>query len=192
MLVYLVRHAQSEENAMDLSSRLSEAEFNALLRRSPEAALTPRGIEQAHAVAATLADKGIERLYTSPFFRTRSTAAVIAERLGIAPEVVDDLREVLPPASIRRRGIRSLRRFWLTSYARMLWPRGEDTWLAGYRRARRAFAHVTGTPAEAVLVVSHVGMISLLLLIARRRSDWRVLQRNLGNGGISLIVSRAP
>lgn len=190
MRVYLVRHAQSEENALDMRRRMSVDDFNAILRRSPEAGLTPLGVVQAHAVAAALADKGIARLYTSPFFRTRSTAAVIAERLGIEPEIVDDLREVLPPAIERRRSHKSLRRFWVHSYLRMLWPRGEETWLAGYRRARRAFLHITAEPADSVVAVSHRGLIGLMIVVAQRRPGWRVVQRDLSNGGVSIIASR--
>jgi probable phosphoglycerate mutase len=189
--VYLIRHAQSEENALDLKRRMTGEDFNEILRRSPDAALTPLGVQQAHAVAAALADRGIERLYASPFFRTRSTAAVIAQRLGLEPELVDDLREVLPQPSDRRKGSQSLRRFWLRSYARMLWPRGlEESWLDGYRRARRAFAHITAAPAESVAAVSHRGLLSLLLLVAQRHSRWRVVQRDLRNGGVSIIQSR--
>jgi probable phosphoglycerate mutase len=190
MRVYLVRHAQSEENILDLRRRMTADDFNRILRRSPDVALTPLGLEQANTVAASLADKGIEQLYTSPFIRTRSTAAVIAQRLGLEPEVLDDLREVLPAPSQRRRGPRSLRRFWVTSYARMLWPRGEETWATGYQRARRAFGHITGGQAQTVLAVSHRGMIALLLLAARRTPSWRVVQRDLSNGGVSIVVSR--
>lgn len=190
MRVYLVRHAQSEENVLDLRRRMSADDFNEILRRSPESALTPLGVRQAHAVAATLADRGIERVYTSPFFRTRSTAAVIAEQLALEPEIVDDLREVLPQATVRHPAERSLRRFFVTSYVRMLWPRGEETWLSGYRRARRALAQISAGPADSVLAVSHRGLIGLLLLAAQRRPGWRVVRRDLTNGGVSIIASR--
>ncbi|HWQ12250.1 MAG TPA: histidine phosphatase family protein [Roseiflexaceae bacterium] len=191
MRVYLIRHAQSEENILDLKRRTTLEDFNAILRRSPEVALTPLGMRQAQAVAASLAGVGIERLYTSPFVRARSTAAAIGAALGLEPVVLEELREVLP--QIRERPLQpaSLRRFFVRSYVRMLWPRGlEETWLSSYRRARLALNHITATPAEAVAAVSHRGLIGLLLLAARRRRGWRVIQRDLSNGGISIIASR--
>jgi broad specificity phosphatase PhoE len=192
MRVYLIRHAQSEENVLDLRVRTSIEDYNAILRRSPEAALTPLGVQQAHAVAHDLLGRGIERLYTSPFVRTSSTAAVIGEALGIEPVVVVELREVLPqeapPGAVEAAA--SLRRLFVRSYLRMLWPRGlEETWLSSYRRAAVAWRHITAQPAEAVAAVSHRGLISLLLLAAQRQG-WRVVQRDLANAGVSIVASR--
>jgi broad specificity phosphatase PhoE len=188
--IYLIRHAQSEENILDLKRRATREDFNAILRRSPEVALTPLGVRQAQAVAAALAGKRIERLYTSPFVRTRSTAAAIGAALGLEPELLEDLREVLPQARESRRGPSSLRRHFVRSYVRMLWPRGlDESWLSGYRRARRAFHHITAVPAEAVAAVSHRGLIGLFLLVARRRRGWHVIQRDLSNGGISIVAT---
>lgn len=190
MRVYLVRHAQSEENILDLRRRTTVEDFNAILRRSPEVALTPLGVQQAHAVARWLAGQGIERLYTSPFVRTRSTAEVIGAALGLEPEVVDELREVLPQAGGHTGRPASLRRLFVRSYLRMLWPRGlEETWLSGYRRAAAAWQHITAQPAEAVAAVSHRAAISLMLIVAGRRG-WRVLRRDLSNGGVSVVVPR--
>lgn len=192
MRVFLIRHAQSEENILDLRRRTNVEDYNAIVRRSPQATLTPLGVQQAHAVARDLADKGIERLFCSPFVRTHSTAMVIGTALGIEPEIVEELREVLPQAALPRGdATASLRRRFVRSYLRMLWPGGrEETWLSSYRRAIVAWRHITTQPAETVAAVSHRGLISLLLLAAQRRG-WRVVQSDLANGGVSLLVSRS-
>jgi len=59
------------------------------------------GRETAHQVADRLTSSAIAALYTSPSRRSRETIAPLAQRLGLSPEVVPDLRErelpVVPP-----------------------------------------------------------------------------------------------
>lgn len=58
--------------------------------------LAPEGHEQAEAVAQRLAaEESFARLFVTPLQRTQETAAPLAERTGLEPEVVPDLREVL-------------------------------------------------------------------------------------------------
>lgn len=192
MKVYLIRHAQSEENILDLRVRTTISDFNELLRRSHAAPLTPTGEQQARAVVERLAEARIERLYTSPFVRALSTATVLGEALGMTPQVVEELREVLARPLNETTRERSLRRLFLRSYIGMLWPRGaEETWLMGYRRAKVAWAKITAEPAQEVAAVAHRGLISLMLLGLRRNHCWQIVERNVGNGGISVVVRRA-
>ncbi len=62
--------------------------------------LTERGTEQARRVAERLAAerRPITELLVSPAVRARETAAPIAKRTGLEPQIVDDLLELrLPP-----------------------------------------------------------------------------------------------
>jgi 2,3-bisphosphoglycerate-dependent phosphoglycerate mutase len=70
----LVRHGQSEDNAQDLFSGL----------RDP--ALTPRGVEEAHAAGRALKDLGLDvsHAFTSKLRRAQQTLALILEELGRA------------------------------------------------------------------------------------------------------------
>ena len=56
--------------------------------------LSPAGEAQALAVADELAEEGLSGLYVTTLRRTHETAAPLAERTGLAPVVVPDLREV--------------------------------------------------------------------------------------------------
>ncbi|GAB4207850.1 MAG: hypothetical protein OHK0022_36590 [Roseiflexaceae bacterium] len=191
MKVFLIRHAQSEENILDLRTKTTFEEYNAVLRRSPAAALTPLGEQQASTVAERMARERIERLYSSPFQRALATAAVIGAATSLTPQIVDDLREVLPSPLDKPRRNSSLRRHFIRSYLRMLLPMpGDQNWAAGYRRARAAWATVTAEPAAEIALVSHRGLIGLILLSLRRSRHWRVLQRDLSNGGVSVVVRR--
>lgn len=47
--------------------------------------LSPEGIERAFALDSALADAGVTTVITTPFTRTRATAAPVAQRHGIRP-----------------------------------------------------------------------------------------------------------
>src|SRR5437867_12093992 len=79
--LYLVRHAQSEENTgQDLDTG--------------DAGLTKVGREQAQRLGERLAQQKIDAIYASPLGRTRQTAAAIADACGLDIRVTADLREV--------------------------------------------------------------------------------------------------
>ncbi len=189
MKVYLIRHAQSEENVLDLRVYTTINDFNNLVRRSHTAPLTSEGERQAYQVVKKLATARIERLYSSPFVRTLATARTIGAAFGLTPELVDDLREVLPRPMSERRRPGSLRRLLLQSYLEMFWPWGAgETWLLSYRRAQTVWAQLTSEPVTEMAIVSHRGLISLILFSLRHRRDWQVLTSDISNGGISIVT----
>ena len=57
--------------------------------------LAPEGHEQALVLAERLAGEDIHAVFVTPLRRTAETAAPLAERAGIEPMVVPELREVL-------------------------------------------------------------------------------------------------
>ena len=164
-----------------MRARISRIAFNDLLARSATAALTSLGEQQAHRVADRLANAPIERLYCSPFVRAYLTAQAIGERIGLEPQLLDDLREVLP----------RLGRLFVRSYLGMLVP-GEsgESWRDGYARARRAFATVTAQPAREVAAVAHRATIGLILFALDRDPAWRVISRDLSNAGVSIAIRK--
>ncbi len=193
MLVYLIRHAESEDNVVELNGkhRMSRADFNAFMQNAPHSPLTARGQEQAAALAQRLADVAFTRLYTSPLPRATATAAVLAEAQGLVPIVIEDLRELMPPPLRADSGEASLRRLFLGAYTTMLLsPASADRLAAALRRARAVWRKITAEPAEAVAVISHGWFITVLLLSLRFDRRWRILARDLANCGISLVVSR--
>jgi broad specificity phosphatase PhoE len=188
--VYLIRHAQSEENILDLRTRISRAAFNELLARSASAALTPLGEQQARAVADRLASAPIEQLFCSPFLRAHTTAQAIGARIGLEPQLLNDLREVLPRPLAGDAPSR-LGRLFVRSYLGMLVPGGSgETWQDGYARARRAFAAITAQPAREVAAVAHRATIGLILFALDRDPAWRVVSRDLSNAGVSIAIRR--
>jgi len=80
--------------------RHAEAETAETPDGSPaDPGLTPRGREQAHAVARWLARKPIDRILSSPARRARETAEATAIRTGLELKIDPRLREIDPEAS---------------------------------------------------------------------------------------------
>jgi probable phosphoglycerate mutase len=84
--ILLIRHGQSEPY-------LPGAPFP-LVDGHADPGLTPRGREQAELLAGRLAATRIDAIYVSTLRRTAQTAAPLAARLGLAPKVEPELREV--------------------------------------------------------------------------------------------------
>jgi len=81
-VIYIVRHGQDLDNA------------NKILNGERDEPLTPIGREQVKAAGARLQKKDIEFIYSSPTLRTRQTAEIIAEIIGIdevkiEPELIE-------------------------------------------------------------------------------------------------------
>src|SRR5579863_250147 len=66
----------------------------ALVGRTPGIGLSEKGRAEIAAVAERLAGEGIAALYASPLQRTRETAEIVGERLGLAVALHDDLIEL--------------------------------------------------------------------------------------------------
>jgi len=81
MRLFLIRHAQSANNALPESQRVEDPP------------LTEIGQQQAVALAESLVSAKLDRIITSPFRRSLQTTSYIARRLQLVPEVWIDLHE---------------------------------------------------------------------------------------------------
>jgi probable phosphoglycerate mutase len=82
----LIRHGESEPAHPDSPFPL--------VGGHADPGLAPEGREQAQRVGRRLANAGINVIYVTPLRRTVQTAEPLARRLGITPQVEEDLREV--------------------------------------------------------------------------------------------------
>lgn len=82
MRIYFTRHGESQAN-----------ELHQISNRGLVHPLTPKGREQAAALADKLQDCAITRIYSSPILRAIETSIIVADRLGVDYEVTDALRE---------------------------------------------------------------------------------------------------
>ncbi|AGM07712.1 histidine phosphatase family protein [Amycolatopsis keratiniphila] len=84
--IFLVRHGESApakgDNPFDLVDGQADPD------------LAPEGRDHAEQVGRRLADERISALYVTTLRRTPQTAAPLAAKLGLTPEVEPDLREI--------------------------------------------------------------------------------------------------
>jgi probable phosphoglycerate mutase len=81
MTIFFIRHG---ETTGDVENRYGGAYDDHL---------TERGRMQAEELAGKLSQKGIEVIFSSPFFRARETAEILAKKLGCEIMVKQHLRE---------------------------------------------------------------------------------------------------
>jgi probable phosphoglycerate mutase len=181
----LVRHA---ETAMTAERRYSG--------RS-DVPLSPRGAEQAAAVAGLVGSYGqpLVAVVTSPLTRCMQTARVLAGSCGNPPVVVDDdlvecdfgAWDGMTFAEVRTRFPAELSR-WLASTAAA--PPGGESMQAVAKRVRRCVARLRESyPAATIAVVSHVTPIKLMLRDALAASDAFLYRCYLDAAGLSIVDS---
>jgi 2,3-bisphosphoglycerate-dependent phosphoglycerate mutase len=84
--ILIIRHGESQAAYMDNPFPL--------VNGHADPALAENGREQAERLAERLAKYPIDAIYVTSLCRTAQTAAPLAERLGLTPQVEADLREV--------------------------------------------------------------------------------------------------
>lgn len=138
-----------------------------------EVGLSEEGVAQARAAARRLAGRGgISAVLSSPLRRARQTAEIVADELGRRPVVVDDDLRETDFGAWEGLTLEEARAAWPDEVAAWMNdpavapPGGEsftDT-LARMQRVRRRI--VERPPAGAVLLVTHVGAIKTLIVMA--------------------------
>jgi broad specificity phosphatase PhoE len=141
-----------------------------LAGRMPGVGMTERGRAEIAAVAERLAGEGIAAMYASPLQRTRETAEIVAERLGLPIEFRDDLIE-LDFGDWTGATFDSIRadprwRSWSQHRSLATIPRGE-TMRAVQFRAVEAILDIGDRHRDAAsIIVSHGDVIRAALVFA--------------------------
>jgi broad specificity phosphatase PhoE len=160
--IYLIRHAQSEGNA------------RRVFQGSCDYPLTPRGREQAQALARWLAALPLspQRIFTSPLKRAAQTAEILAACLGAdPPALLPELREY-HAGEIEGLTLDELGERFPEYLTRGLDERGDFSVYGGESRAsmhtrlKQFIARVQADHADQdILVVSHGGSLYQLLQV---------------------------
>lgn len=144
--------------------------------------LSEIGHEQAKLTAEHLGKVGFERLIVSPLRRTRETAAPIAERTGLEPEIRHEVSEVFDPSMP------------IEERRNMIGPFMASTWVEQNETLREWRARVVetllgiGKGGQDVVVVSHYVAISVA--IGAATGDDRVIPVPVGNTSITRVDVR--
>ena len=155
--------------------------------------LTEHGVEQARLAADRIAELGeLAAIYSSPLLRTRHTAQLTADRIGLPVTVLDGLVETdygrwdgYTLAEIRQKWPDELSR-WLADPAAA--PSDGEPFTDVVRRVRRARDRILREQAgKTVLLVTHVSPIKALMLLALDAPLSAVQRMYLSAASISVI-----
>lgn len=166
MQLYFVRHGETGGNV-------------AHRHQADKTLLTPRGVAQAKAAAATIETLGPTHLLTSQLVRAVETAEIIGQICGLIPETSVRFIELARPAHLYGYSHYSPRSVWFY----FLWyfglTKNGESYSALRARFLAAKAELAAYPPEAcVVVVSHAVFINLFLAhLCRERalSPWAAL-----------------
>jgi 2,3-bisphosphoglycerate-dependent phosphoglycerate mutase len=180
----LIRHGESEAANPDDPFPLVDGDA--------DPALDPSGRDQAQRLAGRLARSRIDAIYVTTLRRTAQTAAPLAARLGLTPQVEPDLREVFLgdwEAGLFRKMVAEQH-----PLAQRMWA--EERWdvIPGAEPASAFAARVGGAlrrvaaahPDQVVAVVVHGGVIGQALALAAGSRPFAFLGAD--NASISRLV----
>ena len=156
--------------------------------------LNEAGLRQAERLAERLASWSLDGVWSSPLLRARQTAAAVAERHGLEPQVLDDLVEVNfgPWEGMHLRTLRETENERLRLWMRDPFfhgPEGSETWEKIRERIERAVATLLQSGKERIVVVSHGGIMRALfavLLGLDPHSVWNIKTSNCAISGIEI------
>lgn len=181
----LVRHGESAPARIEAPAPRVDGHSD------PE--LAPEGRAQAEQLADRLAHEQIDAIYVTSLRRTHETAAPLAERLGLAPKVEPDLREVYLgewEGVAFRKYVAERHPIAVQMFLEQRWDvipgaEGNDAFAARVGGALKRI--VAAHPGERVVVVVHGGVIGQALALATGAPTFSFIGAD--NASISQIVA---
>lgn len=183
-MLLLVRHGESAPARVDQPFPLVNGHGD------PE--LAPDGVAQAALVAHRLADAHIDAIYVTQLRRTAQTAAPLAARLGITPQVCEDLVEVHLgewEAGLFRKHVAENHPAAVRMRETERWDAipGAESMEHLSERVRRGITAIAAThPDQRVAVFTHGGVIGQILAQAAASRPFAFVGAD--NGSLSTIV----
>lgn len=180
--IYLIRHGLTAANKNDVfAGRTQEP-------------LHPEGEAQLADVGRVLAGRGIGRILCGPLARTRQSAQIVGDMLGVEVSADEALNEIRIPHwdGLTKEAIRA--RFgeeyptWLADPAGFCVPGCETIAEVQGRAVACVESLFREYPGQNLLVVSHLIVVRALLLhyLGRPIADFRAIK--VGNGQVARLV----
>jgi len=180
--IYLIRHGLTAANKNDVFAGCTQEPLH------------PEGVVQLAKVGSMLAGQGITKIFCGPLARTRQSAGIVGELLGVQVEADEALNEISIPHwdGLTKETIRA--RFgaeyptWLAAPAGF-YVEGCET-IAEVQGRGVAFVEslFRGYPGQKLLVVSHLIVVRAVLLhyLARPLEDFRAIK--VGNAQVATLL----
>jgi broad specificity phosphatase PhoE len=182
MILYFLRHGESESNAKDIFAA-----------KKIDLPLTHLGIQQAEAQAKILKNVGFEKTYTSPLLRAKQTAEIVGKSYGVVPIITDCLCEIdigiLDGKSMRDPhywGIweKTLQK-WEISEPDTGFPEGET--LNDIKIRFTKFIEGLRDTHKPILMVSHCGFFMAVIWLFCKNHGPKIEDGHMGRGCFSVI-----
>lgn len=177
MAIILIRHGETAANA-------------ARIVQTPDAPLSPRGVEQARRLAARLARAGVGGIVSSDHPRAVDTAAIIRDATGALLDLDPELRE-RNYGSLRGRPYAEVGDI----FAPDLEPPGGETWAAFHGRVARLWPRLVerarATPGH-LAVVTHGLVLYSLSLHHLHLPPGTEPPRRWGNTSVTVVEATPP
>jgi len=179
--LYVIRHAESQWNPI--------GRYQGLL--DPD--LSERGEKQAKLLALELQNKGIELIYTSPLKRTKRTAQIVAQTLGVP--LIEDRRVIEIDHGVWsgklveevKKEFPEMFETWIKEPWKVDFPQGENL-LKVYERIKNFVEEVKQKhQGQTVAVVSHTVPIRALYCAALELPIERFWSFGCDNASYSVI-----
>jgi 2,3-bisphosphoglycerate-dependent phosphoglycerate mutase len=180
----LIRHGESEPAHPDSPFPL--------VGGHADPALAPEGHEQAQRVGERLAGAGIGVIYVTPLRRTAQTAAPLARRLGLTPQVEPGLREIYLgewEGGLFRKHVAEGHPLAVRMWAEERWDviPGAEASVPFAARVKDAITRLAARhPGGRVAVFAHGGVIGQVLALAAGSRPFAFITSD--NGSISRLV----
>lgn len=183
-ILLLIRHGESQPANPDSPFPL--------VGGHADPALAAEGREQAQRVGQRLATAGIDVIYVTPLRRTAETAEPLARRLGLTPQVEQDLREVNLgewEGGLYRKMVAERHPVAQQMWAEERWDvvPGAERSEAFEARVRAGITRIAARHAgQRVAVFAHGGVIGQILALAAGSRRFAFITSD--NGSISRLV----
>jgi alpha-ribazole phosphatase/probable phosphoglycerate mutase len=155
--------------------------------------LSAEGIAQAESIAARLSTEPISRIYSSSLSRAVETARAVASPHRIAVDVVEDLGEIhfgdcegLTYQEVEKR-YPEVFESWMSRPTETQFPNGESFSQLRSRVLAALESLLRDHRSESIVVVTHAGVIRLLLAQALGIPDRHIFRLAQGYGAINRI-----
>ena len=174
MKLYLIRHG--------------ETDWNRLMRFQgrEDIPLNETGIAQARSCGLALSGTGVQAVFTSPLKRARRTGEIIAGQLGLSPEQVRDLPELIERDLGEFSGQYIKDRSDYFSISAGSEAGGMEPFAHVLARMEKALEKLDKTGIPVIAAVSHGAAINVLLA-GLSAFEMGTGKTKLLNGGISII-----
>lgn len=158
MMIYLVRHGESELNAKRI-------------HQDGKVGLSKKGVQQAHQLAERFSSIPVDTLITSPFERAKQTAGIISEKINVPVELNPFLVEIKRPTEIEGRGVDEPEVMAIKTTILENWENSEfrhsdeETFFEFKERAKKVIEGISTLDKEHVLIVTHGDLIAMIVCL---------------------------